>query len=150
MNKKELHILLMAILPILLFSGCSRPVAHHGYFDKGNRLAKIEVNTSTRRDVIEHLGTPSFEGAFTSRRWYYVGQSFKINILTQPNEVDRQIIEIDFDDVDRVRGVKTYTLADGAVIEPEADTTPVVDIDLSAIQQIVSNIGKVASPSQAN
>ncbi|MEM6677012.1 MAG: outer membrane protein assembly factor BamE, partial [Pseudomonadota bacterium] len=58
-----------------------------------------------------------------------------------PEIIDRRIIAVEFNDVDRVTSVRRYGLEDGQFVDLETRTTPTFGRELTILQQVLGNIG---------
>lgn len=143
MNLRTLFVIfgLAALLP-----ACSANVETHGYMVEAETLAKIEPGRSTREDVIAILGSPSTEGNFGARTWYYVGQLTSRQAFRRPENIKRKVIYIDFDEGGKVDTIGELGLQDGEKIAFISRETPTAGQRITILQQLLGNIGRFEKP----
>ncbi len=132
-------------LPVLLalFVGaCAAIYTNHGYVPPEDVLAGIRVGVSDREEVARLAGRPSTAGVITDRAWYYVASKRRHYAWKAPEEIDRQVVRISFDDRGTVRNIERFTLADGRVVRLNARVTETGIRGIGLLRQLLSNIGR--------
>ncbi len=130
-----------AALMMVALSGCQPLYRNHGYVPLDADLAEIEVGTSTTEDVALAIGRPSSIGVLTGSGWYYVGSRFKQMGIRAPQEIDRQVVAVTFDDQGVVENVERFGLKDGQVIAISRRVTDSNVKGLGFLRQLLGNIG---------
>lgn len=123
--------------------GCSPVMQNHGYAPDDALLADIQVGQDTKGSVRRKVGRPGTNGVFDSTGWYYVASTVRHYTYHEPEVVDRRVVAIEFDSSEIVTSVNTYGLEDGKIIDLQTRTTPTHGRQLTIMQQILGNIGKI-------
>lgn len=135
--------LVAAALALGLAAGCERVRESHGYAPAPSELAEIRIGQDTRGSVRQKIGRPSTAGVFLPDRWYYVSSEVEKYLFYAPRVASRRVVAIRFDQEDRVVSIDEYGLEDGRVIDLETRTTPTLGRELTILQQILGNIGRI-------
>ena len=115
---------------------------------RGNRvdeedLRQVVVGVSSRRDVEAVLGSPSASGTFDDREWFYIGGVTR----QRPGQLlavdEQKVVKIRFDDSGTVQEVQRLGLEDGRQVAVVTRTTPSPGSDMSLLQRLFGNIGRV-------
>ena len=101
---------------VVALAACNPPVRRHGYVPAEADLAEIVVGEDTRLAVSDRIGRPSSSGLMQGGDWFYVGSTWKHVALRAPQEIDRQVVVIRFDDEGIVENVERFGLEDGKVV----------------------------------
>ena len=124
-------------------SGCAAEIKNHGYAPDDELLAGITAGTDTRGSVRRKIGRPSTTGVFTDAGWYYVATTVEHYLYYQPEVTDRRVVAVQFDADDVVAAVNVYGLEDGRIIDLQTRTTPTHGRELTILQQLFGNFGKL-------
>jgi outer membrane protein assembly factor BamE (lipoprotein component of BamABCDE complex) len=124
-------------------AACSPVYRNHGYVPTEDELALIEVGTDTRDTVGQKIGRPSTSGLLNDVGWFYVQSRYKHLGPRAPQEIDRQVLAVTFNEAGVVENVARYGLEDGRVVEISRRVTETSVKGLSVIQQILGNFGRV-------
>ena len=93
------------------------------------------------------FGTPTTLAVRDNNTWYYLSQTTDRFGAYAPKARKRDLIEISFDPAnDKVKSVKTYTLADGRQIAYAKRETPTVGRELSIWEQLLGTLGSTLLP----
>ena len=133
----------LALCAALAASGCTAIYRNHGYVPTEDDLALVEVGTSTRQDVATAVGRPSSSGLLEGSCWYYVGSRWKHYGARAPEEIDRQVVAISFDEGGTVSNVERFGLADGEVVALSRRVTESNVKGIGLIRQLLGNFGRV-------
>ena len=83
----------LASLGLAAMSGCGDRISSHGHVINESELKQITIGTTTKADIVQLLGQPSFAGAFDTQKLYYSSQ-----VMLQPvagvKQTQRRIIYI--------------------------------------------------------
>ena len=126
---------------LLLLSGCSNNLQVRGNLPDPELVGEIEAGVHSRRQVAERLGSPSAISTFEDRKWYYVGQKTTQFAFFEPEVLERNVLVVTFDGTGKVDETKSYTLADGRIVDPVTRETPTEGRELTVLQQIFGNLG---------
>ncbi len=124
-------------------AGCAPTYTTHGFTPQAEVLETIEAGTDTRGSVLRKLGRPSSSGTFDSSVWYYVASKMEEFAFYEPTVVDRKVVVVKFDDAGLVTAVNRYGVEDGKVVDLVTKTTPTFGRELTILQQIMGNVGRV-------
>ena len=75
----RLALFFVASLGLAAVGGCGDRISSHGHIINENELKQINIGTTTRADILDMLGQPSFKGAFDTQKLYYSSQ-----VMLQP------------------------------------------------------------------
>lgn len=100
----------------LLLAACSPIMRYHGYAPTDDDLAQIEIGRDTRESVAQKIGRPGMGGVMEGSGWFYVQSDWHHREWRAPEEVDRQVVAISFDQRDRVTNIERFGLEDGEVV----------------------------------
>lgn len=128
-------------LVLLAVTACTTVYRNHGYAPADADLEKVVVGESTKQDVATAVGRPSSIGVLAESGWYYVGSRFKHFAWKAPEEVERQVVAISFDQDGVVENVERFALEDGQVIALSRRVTDSNIKGLSFLRQLLGNIG---------
>ena len=123
-------------------SACSNNIDPRGNAPLPENLAQIQPGRVTRSDVVALIGTPATASMFGDDHWYYISSHFRSFAFFKPEELDRQVIIIDFDKTDTVTAVRKIGLEEGKDISMVARETPAPGKELSILEQLLGNVGK--------
>jgi outer membrane protein assembly factor BamE (lipoprotein component of BamABCDE complex) len=133
-----------AVAAAALGLGACEPVyTNHGFTPQLQQLETVSAGLDTRSSVLAKLGQPSASGAFDSANWYYVASRMQKNLFYAPEVVERTVVAIRFDEAGLVERVDRFALEDGRVIDLKTETTPTYGRELTVLQQLFGNIGRV-------
>lgn len=139
-------VLLAAGLSLLL-AACSNPVQVRGQIPDADSIEAIKAGVHRREDVSEMLGTPSTISTFEDQKWYYIGQKSIEYTFKKTKVLERSVLVVSFDGTGRVDEKAFYTLADGREIDPVDRITPTEGREMTIMQQLLGNLGRLPSSS---
>ncbi|PCI00790.1 MAG: hypothetical protein COB76_02710 [Alphaproteobacteria bacterium] len=120
---------------------CSPSTATRGNYIFAEDIQSIQPVITTQFEVLNTLGTPTAKAVFDENTWYYVGLKTEKKSFFDEKVTDRQIYQIVFSED---KSVKSITKIEGEPVEvPVASrVTPTSGNEVTALQQILGNIGK--------
>lgn len=134
-----------ALVLAAALSACAETIEHRGYVPEQDRLAAIKPGVDTKQTVSERLGTPSSVTTFGDDAWYYISSTTEQVAFFDPEEVDRKVVAITFDEAGTVQEIKRYGLEDGQEVAFVERETPTRGRTLTVLQQVFGNIGRIGS-----
>ncbi|HUF88255.1 MAG TPA: outer membrane protein assembly factor BamE [Thermohalobaculum sp.] len=140
--KRMKAVVLAAVLGGAL-AACAPIIRSHGYTPDDTLLADIAAGQDTRSSVAQKIGRPVTASAFDDDGWYYVSSTVRHYMWYAPEVTDRRIVAVRFDENDMVADVKTYGIEDGRIINLATGTTPTHGRELTIIQQVLGNFGRI-------
>lgn len=135
------QILILVTVAILGLSACSPVYRNHGYIPPEGDLAQIVVGETTMDMVPQLIGSPSAQGLLTGSGWYYVGSRWKHFGPFEPQEVNREVVALSFDQRGVVSNVERFGLEQGRVVPLSRRVTDSGVTEISLIGQILGNLG---------
>ncbi len=134
-------VLAIALIGISL-SACSSVIEQRGYVYDQEDFEKIQAGLTSEAEVTELLGSPSTIVTVNGKAWIYISSTFKKLMFFSPEEIDRKIVAIYFDESDTVEEVGYYGLEDGRIIDFKTRKTPTRGKELTVLGQIFGNLGR--------
>jgi len=133
----------LALGLLLVAAGCAPMFRNHGYVPPPEALDAVVVGVDTRDSIGETLGRPSAAGIIADSGWYYVESRWRHYGARAPEEVDRQVVAISFDDAGVVTDIARYGLEDGRVVRLSGRLTQSSVRELSFLRQLYRNFGRI-------
>jgi len=125
----------------LALAGCASTVAQRGNVPDPEKLELLKPGDS-KDQVVQTIGSPSTIGTFTDKRWYYISRKTEKVAFFNPTTIDQQVIEVVFDEKDKVLEVKKLNLADAKDVEIIQRSTPTAGKSITVFDQLLGNIGR--------
>ncbi len=97
----------------------------------------------SKTEVTALLGSPSTTATVnvSGDSYYYISSKIETQGFFAPQETERNIFAIRFDQVDQVQSFAQYTLQDGQIVDVNSRTTPTKGREFTILQQLFGNIG---------
>jgi outer membrane protein assembly factor BamE (lipoprotein component of BamABCDE complex) len=147
-----MHYRYRTILPLaamlaaaVALSSCAPRLTIRGNLPRDAQLAKIVFGEQSREEVAAILGTPSTQGTFDDRIWYYISRKTEKFAFFEAQVVDQQIVVVYFTDNDIVQAIHRYNTDDLRQIDMVERQTPTVGKELSILEQFIGNLGRFGS-----
>lgn len=121
---------------------CTPTIESRGQLPAAEALAQIQPGVQTKDDVQVILGTPSSFSVFGEEAWYYISSREERFAFYPPQELERKVIVIRFDNKGMVKEIQTYGLEDGQLIEHAYHTTQAAGSEISLLKQLLGNVGR--------
>ena len=99
-------------------------VTHNGNMPTEERIAKIKAG-STKDEVLQILGAPSAMISFDEKTWIYMSSDIRRVAFGKPEETNRDILRLRFNDNDSVIEVVRLDKNSGKNLTPCNDKTEV-------------------------
>lgn len=140
MKKTSRKALLLSVLAIST-AACSPVINQRGNLLESHQLEKVEAGVSTESDVLRILGSPTTKAPFDENIWYYIGQETEKRGILDAEVKNERIVIVAFAEDGTVAAIREAD--QGRIDVPVTrDRTPTYGNDLSAIQQILGNLGR--------
>lgn len=127
-------------------SGCGPRVAMMGNKPLAEDLAKIKPGEQTRSQVQELLGSPSSRSLYGPEIWYYISGTQESAAFFAPDETERAVVAIAFDDQGVVKSIVKKGKEDGQDVAMSQKKTPTAGHNMTIVEQMVGNIGRFNAP----
>lgn len=125
---------------------CSPIIDNRGHSETQLDLSQVVKGQSTKDDVVALLGSPSSVSDFGDPSWYYISTQKETVGVFAPEIIKQQVVEIVFNDAGTVQEINEYGKEKGKPVEIVGKTTPSAGHSLTAIEQLLGNFGKFATP----
>lgn len=129
-------------LVALFFAACTPVQKIHGNIIEDKKVAQLEVNKSTQKDVIRILGTPTTTSTVDNQTWYYIGQKTAQTGLYKAEIEERRVIALDFDAEGLLINMSSLSEKDGQDVDVSARETPSSGRKFTIMQQLIGNLGR--------
>lgn len=136
---KTLPAVLGAVL--LMLSACSEIIRNHGYVPPEGDLNALIVGVDTRDTLAASIGRPSTSGVVQDQSWYYIGSQVRHFGARKPEEINREVVAISFNDSGTVSNIERFGLERGKVVVLSRRVTETSVRDVTFIRQIIRNFG---------
>lgn len=133
---------LMLVL-VASVAACSPVIRNHGYVPTEQELALVEIGTDTRETVGEKIGRPTTSGLLNDVGWFYVQSQYRHFGPRAPQEIQRQVLAVTFNEAGTVENIASYGLDDGKVVQISRRVTQPNVKGLSFIQQLLGSFGRL-------
>jgi outer membrane protein assembly factor BamE (lipoprotein component of BamABCDE complex) len=130
----------LASLGLAAISGCGDRISSHGHVINENELKQITIGTTTKADIVQLLGQPSFGGAFDTQKLYYSSQ-----VMLQPvasvKQTQRRVIYIFTLNKNNVlESIDLVDKDDGLTVAHIDDKTPTPGDTFGILEQVFTNV----------
>ena len=143
-----LPVLRVKVGAVLLAAGiaaCTPVIRNHGYVPAEDELALVEVGVDTRETVGQKIGRPSTSGLLNDEGWYYVQRQYRLVGPREPQEIDRKVLAVTFNEAGVVENVALFGLEDGQVVEISRRVTETNIKGVSIITQLLGSFGRISA-----
>lgn len=125
---------------------CAPVIETHGYFVQPDDLAALKEGSMSQREIEQMMGSPSTVAAFDKNTWYYIASISNAFAWKEPEVISRNVIAIKFNDETKImEDLQIYTIKDGRIIAFADDITPTKGRELSVLEQLLGNVGRVSA-----
>ena len=136
------NIVFSTLAGILLLSGCSTDIFNQ---TEGNMPTKDDILSikqgMTQEKVRSLLGSPSAISSLDHRTWIYMNSTMKRMAFFEPEELDRNIVAIEFDHDGKVKKMVQLTKENGKNINISKDETPVMGTEQTFMEKYFGGVG---------
>lgn len=130
-----------AAIGAVLLTACSATTLKHGHHLNEGDLNQVQPGMS-EDSVKMALGTPDTTSALPGgNAYYYISSIRKQTAFFKPEEVDRKVIAVYFNQVGSVDKVANYGMRDGQVFDYVKHETPAHMRDKSFISKFFRGVG---------
>lgn len=131
----------IALIAVLGLGACTPLYRNHGYIPTETDLATINVGVDTRETVTAAIGAPTAGGVLDSSGFYYVESRFRHLGPLAPQEIERQVLAISFNEAGVMTNIERFGLQDGRVVTLSRRVTDDNVRDTTFIRQLLGNLG---------
>ena len=133
--------MIAVLLGVLALAACSATYTNHGFVPTDEDVEEIMVGIDTRETVAAIIGKPGAEGLLTEEGWYYVSSRFKHFAYNAPEEIDREVLRIGFDQAGLVENIERFGLEKGQVVVLSRRVTTSNTRGVSFLRQLLGGLG---------
>ena len=127
---------------VILLNSCGLETYQSGDLPSQQTLNMIQAGMPQEK-VIDLIGKPIFENKIGSDSFYIYFKSKKENrAFYHPEEIERDVYVISFNQDKSVRSIRHLTLQDGHDVAYDPAHTQVTGKELSVLEQLVKNFGR--------
>lgn len=132
---------------VLLLNACSTRkadewfVTHNGNMPSEERISQIAVGDSMGK-VRSVLGSPSSIVSFDRNTWIYMSSDIKRVAFFAPEEVNRDVLTIKFNDQDEVSEITRLGQEDGAKVKISEDATETLGQEPGFFRKYFGGVGQ--------
>jgi len=130
----------VASLGLAAVGGCGDRISSHGHIINENELKQINIGTTTRADILDMLGQPSFKGAFDTQKLYYSSQVMLQPVASTKQTQKRIIYIFTLDDKNILQSIDLINKEDGLQIAHIDEKTPTPGDTFGILEQVFSNL----------
>ena len=148
MTKLKTFLLISSAL--LAVAACTPVQATRGNLVEDFRLAEIKPGVSTQTDVLAIMGSPTTQDPFDPQIWYYLGQKTEKKGILDPKVVEERVVRLTFD---KTTGLVAEVMPLDNIrndIPIAKRVTPTSGNEMTAVQQMMSNLGKFNKEKRAS
>ena len=130
----------VASLGLAAVGACGDRISSHGHIINEYELKQINIGKTTKADILEMLGQPSFKGAFATQKLYYSSQVMLQPVASVKQTQTRIVYIFTLDEKDILQSIDLRTEEHGLQIAHIDDKTPTPGDTYGILEQIFSNL----------
>jgi len=135
----------VALAALLFLAACAEQVRSHGFVPSDEDLEAVVVGRDTQVTVRTILGPPGATGLEAETGWYYVRSTYRDFAYQAPEEIDREVVAVSFDDRGVVENVERFGIDDGQVIALSRRVTDDNTRGVGFLRQLCGNLGRITA-----
>ena len=133
-------LLFLGSLGLGAIGGCGDRVSSHGHIINENELKQFNIGTTTRADILDILGQPSFKSAFNAQKLYYSSQVMLQPVASTKQTQTRMIYIFTLNGKNVLQSIDLINQEDGLQIAHINDKTPTPGDTFGILEQVFSNL----------
>ena len=130
----------VASLWLAALGACGDRISSHGHIINENELQQINIGTTTKVDILNMLGQPSFNSAFDTRKLYYSSQVMLQPVASAKQTLQRTVYIFTLDDNNILESIDLINKKNGLKIAHIDDKTPTPGDTFGVLEQVFSNL----------
>ncbi len=125
----------------LVLSACSNDLflVHNGNMPANEKISEIRIGQS-KQDVMNILGAPSLTTGLSDDHWIYMASTVKKVAFFRPEELDRKVLAISFDN-GQISKIEKLSLADGNNFKIDTHTTQTTEQEQGFFRKYFGGVG---------
>ena len=127
---------------VIFLNACNSDIfiTHNGNMPSNERISMIQKGQDKTR-VREILGSPSGVNPLDNNTWIYMSSDIKKVAFFKPEEIDRDVLTIKFNDAGNVSSISRYSKEHGKEIEISEDATEFEKSKKGFFQEYFGGVG---------
>lgn len=134
----------LAGLCLIVTVACVPIYRNHGYAPTEIELATLTVGKDTRETVLELVGRPAAEDLLNDTSWFYVQSRWQQIGPRAPEEIERQVVVISFNEAGVLQNIERFGLEDGQVVALSRRVTETNIHGVTLMQQLFGSLGRIS------
>ncbi|NRB11167.1 MAG: outer membrane protein assembly factor BamE [Rickettsiaceae bacterium] len=140
MKSLSVFIKLFLLFSLITCSGCQTINVRGQYID--DKVIK-QINTNlTKKDVLNLIGTPTYDPEYSNNTWYYIQRSQARRAWFTPKVIEQRILKIQFDENERVTSAELIENSQDKTVKATSKFTKVHGTEQNAVQKFIKNAGR--------
>ena len=131
----------IAALALVAVTACAPTFRNHGYAPSDADLQELIIGVDSRATVAEVVGPPTAGGVLGDGNFYYVQSRFRTFGALEPQEIEREVVAISFDQDGLVRNIERFGLEQGRVVRLSRRVTDDGIADVTFLGQLFGAFG---------
>ena len=135
---------ILAFAALLSLSACSSNkewfVSHNGNMPSEERIDKLAIG-QYKEDVLANLGTPSSIVSLDQNTWIYMSADVEQVAFFKPEEVDRDILIVRFDEQNKVKEIDRMSDEEGETVVVSEEETPTLGERPGFFKRVFGGVG---------
>ncbi len=125
----------------LVLSACSNDLflVHNGNMPANEKISEVHLGQS-KQDVMNILGAPSLTTGLSDDHWIYMASTVKKVAFFRPEELDRKVLAISFDN-GQISKIEKLSLADGNNFKIDTHTTQTTEQEQGFFRKYFGGVG---------
>lgn len=147
------NIVFSTLVTGMLVSGCSTDFFNQ---TEGNMPPQQDIASlhrgMTHDEVRKIMGSPSVISSLDHKSWIYMNSTMKRMAFFKPEELERNVVAVEFNLDGKVEKVVQLTKANGKDVVISSDATPVMGTEEGFMQKYFGGVGQYLpiTPTKAN
>ena len=141
LTQRRAPILATSLLTFALLA-CAPVIDNRGYIHDDSLIESLKKGSSSMEGVRDTFGSPTTITSLNGDAFYYVYSRFVTESYRAPEEVERKVLALYFDDSKKLNDFAVYQLDDGIIIPIVQRTTLTQGKELTIIEQLFGNLGR--------
>ena len=123
-----------------LLAACGERTSEHGHIINSSELNSIKIGETTRTDIINILGQPSFNGAFDTKTLYYSSQRMEEPVAGIKTTKTRNLYVFRVDNDDKLTEFNIIDENSGVKVTHIDEKTPTPGSSFGVFEQMFLNV----------
>ncbi|MGB1077049.1 MAG: outer membrane protein assembly factor BamE [Bdellovibrionales bacterium] len=141
--------LLITLLALLGMTACTPVRETHGNFLKNHDIQAVQIGVDTRTEIVQKLGSPTTIAPFDDKVWYYLGQKTVKKGIFDAKVADERVTMVQFNEEGFVVAINDID-QNRLDIPLNDNKTHTGGNEVTAIQQLLGNLGRFNTPHEVN